>query len=109
MEARVSLEISFRSRCCMSSPAAPAFFDGEVNGQKLEVRLAEVCRIGRSDANHAVLDHGSVSRNHALVYASEAGAYHINDLGSSNGTFVNGSRVSAPTPLNDGDSITIGT
>src|SRR5258708_4364072 len=93
----------------MSTSLAPAFFDAEVNGRKLEVRLAEICRLGRGDANDLVLDAESVSRNHALVYSSDAGVYHINDLGSSNGTFVNGSRVSAPTPLEDGDSITIGT
>jgi adenylate cyclase len=93
----------------MSTTPAPAFFDGEVNGRKLEVRLAEVCRLGRDDANDLVLELASVSRNHALVYCLEAGIYYINDLNSFNGTFVNGSRVSAPTLLKDGDSITLGT
>ena len=93
----------------MSTTAAPAFFEAEVNGRKLEVRLAEVCRLGRDDANDLVLDLASVSRNHALVYSLEAGIYYINDLNSFNGTFVNGSRVSAPTLLKDGDAITLGT
>src|SRR5579863_9940585 len=93
----------------MTTPATPAFLDGEIKGQKREVRLAEVCRVGRSVTNDLVLDEESVSRNHALVYASEAGVYYINDLGSSNGTFVNGSRVSAPTQLKDGDRILFGT
>ncbi len=74
----------------------------------MEIQLAGVCRLGRSDGNDVVLDMDAVSRNHAMVYPSEAGVYHINDLGSSNGTFVNGYRVSAPTPLKDGDCITIG-
>jgi adenylate cyclase len=93
----------------MSTPHAPAFFDALVNGKKLEFRLAEVCRLGRDEANDLVLDLASVSRNHALVYSLEAGIYYINDLNSFNGTFVNGSRVSAPTLLKDGDAITLGT
>src|SRR5579863_4925301 len=93
----------------MSTAPAPAFFDAEVNGRKLEVQLAEVCRLGRDDANDLVLDLASVSRNHALVYSLDAGIYYINDLNSFNGTFVNGSRVSAPTILKDGDAITLGT
>lgn len=93
----------------MNTPATPAFLDGEIKGQKREVRLAEVCRVGRSVTNDLVLDEESVSRNHALVYASEAGVYYINDLGSSNGTFVNGSRVSAPTQLRNGDRVLFGT
>src|SRR6266852_1375148 len=87
---------------------APAFLDAEIKGQKRQVRLTAICRVGRNPGNDLVLEDESVSRNHALVYSSKAGVYHINDLGSSNGTLVNGSRVSAPTPLQDGDSILIG-
>jgi adenylate cyclase len=90
------------------APSTPAFLDAEVKGQKREVKLAEVCRVGRDRANDLVLDEESVSRNHALVYSSETGVYYINDLGSSNGTFVNGARISFPTPLKDGDKIVFG-
>lgn len=92
----------------MSTTKTPAFFDTEVDGRKLEVPVAPVCRLGRDDANDLVLDLASVSRNHALVYTLE-GAYYINDLNSFNGTFVNGLRVCAPIRLKDGDTITLGT
>src|SRR5579863_2775924 len=87
---------------------AAAFFDGEVQGKPLEVRLQGVCRFGRSDGNDVVLESESVSRNHAMVYPSDSGVYHINDLGSSNGTFVNGYRVVSPTALKNGDRVTFG-
>ena len=49
----------------------------------------------------------SVSREHARITVSPAGAV-IEDLGSTNGTFVGDRRVSEPTPLRDGDAIRIG-
>jgi adenylate cyclase len=91
-----------------STSIAPAFLDAEIEGLKLKVRLAAVCRVGRNPGNDLVLEVESVSRNHALVYSSEPGVYYINDLGSSNGTTVNGLRVSSPTLLKDGDKISFG-
>jgi adenylate cyclase len=73
-----------------------------------QVELSTLCRLGRSDENDVVLDDDATSRNHAIVYSTESGEYYINDLASSNGTFVNRKRVVAPTLLNDGDRILIG-
>jgi len=53
------------------------------------------------------LDHPHVSRLHASL-AVDSGCVVIADLGSSNGTFVNGRRLSRPTPLKPGDRIDIG-
>ena len=47
-----------------------------------------------------------MSRRHVLVMATPGG-YTIRDLGSQNGTYVNGTRVDE-SPLTDGDRITIG-
>lgn len=49
-----------------------------------------------------------VSRNHAEL-AGEGGKFKVNDLGSVNGTFVNGTRVDKPTALKSGDVIHLGT
>jgi HD-GYP domain-containing protein (c-di-GMP phosphodiesterase class II) len=49
-------------------------------------------RIGRLDNLEVAIDHPSLSRRHAEVYATERG-WMIHDLGSTNGTFVNGVRV----------------
>jgi adenylate cyclase len=55
-----------------------------------------------------LLDSRSVSRLHALIQRREAGDYSLVDLGSRNGSFVNGRRVSLPTVLNDQDRLTLG-
>jgi FHA domain-containing protein/lactonase family protein with 7-bladed beta-propeller len=49
-----------------------------------------------------------LSRRHARVSRREDGQLVIEDLGSTNGTLVNGQRISAPTPLRPGDAITVG-
>lgn len=64
-------------------------------------------RIGRDDSNHIEIRDESVSRCHAIV-TFEDGKYFIDDLGSRNGTLVNGKVVIRRTQLNDGDRIRIG-
>jgi cytochrome P450/NADPH-cytochrome P450 reductase len=63
-------------------------------------------RIGRTPDNDIVVPDPGVSRHHAEL-RSVAGAYRIVDLDSSNGTFVNGQRVTA-APLSEGDIVGIG-
>jgi pSer/pThr/pTyr-binding forkhead associated (FHA) protein len=48
-----------------------------------------------------------LSRHHVLVRRVGYGI-EVMDLGSANGTYVNGTRVRAPTPLRDGDVLRIG-
>ncbi len=65
-----------------------------------------IVRIGRGKANNIILDDLLVSRQHAEVRRTPQGA-EIIDLGSGNGTFVNGQRVSRVW-LNADDVVTIG-
>ena len=67
------------------------------------------CSIGRSATNEVVLPDDKVSRRHAMINAQGLGEFWLVDLGSSNGTYLNGRRVSQPSRLNDGDSIEIAT
>ncbi len=69
--------------------------------------LAELCRIGRSTDNDIVLDDSQASRWHARL-ESRGASCTITDLGSGNGTLVNGQAIIAPTFLTSGDIITIG-
>jgi hypothetical protein len=62
-------------------------------------RLPE-CEIALADAG--------VSRRHAEVRRGGDNTWLVSDLGSTNGTKVNGLRISAPRQLQDGDEITVG-
>jgi adenylate cyclase len=63
--------------------------------------------IGRDTGNDWELDDSRVSRNHAMIHRQESGRYHLADLGSANGTFLNGQRISQPAKLKAGDVIQI--
>jgi hypothetical protein len=62
-------------------------------------RLPE-CELALADSN--------VSRKHAEVRRGADGTWLVADLGSTNGTKVNGVRISGPRQLEDGDEITVG-
>ena len=64
-------------------------------------------RIGRAADNDLVIDDLVVSRRHAELRALPDGSYEIADLGSHNGTFLNGSPVDA-APIGAGDIVGIG-
>ena len=63
--------------------------------------------IGRSRQCDVVVDDATVSRRHAL-FSEHDGQWTVEDLGSKNGTAVNGVLVSAPTPLAAGDVVGFG-
>ncbi|WP_328744507.1 FHA domain-containing protein [Streptomyces sp. NBC_00285] len=64
-------------------------------------------RIGRADDNDLVIDDLVVSRHHAELRALPDGTYEIADLGSHNGTYLNGRPVSG-APIGPGDIVGIG-
>jgi hypothetical protein len=66
--------------------------------------------LGREPDNTVALPgDNTASRKHAVVMPGASGGWEIADSGSSNGTFVNGQRIQAPTPLAHGDEIAVGT
>jgi ABC transport system ATP-binding/permease protein len=68
---------------------------------------AGTLRIGRAEDNDIVVADPAVSRHHAEL-RNVGGQFHLVDLGSNNGTFVNGQRITA-APLSAGDVVVIGT
>src|SRR3979409_1366147 len=64
--------------------------------------------LGRAKDNNVVFASNKVSRRHALVHAQGGSEFSLVDLGSSNGTHLNGRRVIHPVALQDGDVIQIG-
>jgi len=63
--------------------------------------------LGRSQEATLQVEDEGISRRHCKVAQTESGAFQMVDLGSTNGTYVNGIRVSLIS-LNDGDKIQIG-
>jgi hypothetical protein len=78
---------------------------GSGRGQTFELR-GEV-HLGRSRTNAVSLADGKVSRNHARLDPIRS-TYILTDLGSANGTFVNGVRITQPVRLRDGDLLQAG-
>lgn len=64
--------------------------------------------IGRESKNDIVIPDINVSRVHAEIRQDESGAWILTDLGSTNGTFVNGRQIKS-TSLHDADRIIVGT
>ncbi len=67
----------------------------------------DVTNIGRDITNDIVINDREVSRHHLRLMRGSDG-YTIEDLGSTNGTFVNGKRLTGATPLKNGDMIGLG-
>jgi len=78
---------------------------GPLKGQRFP--LGERLKIGRALDNDLVLTGTQVSRQHAVIERAGQG-YKIRDLGSGNGTLVNGVLISKPTELKSGDVLQIG-
>ncbi|OKH22374.1 adenylate/guanylate cyclase domain-containing protein [Hydrococcus rivularis NIES-593] len=64
--------------------------------------------IGRGKDNDFIISDNCISRNHAILQSMGTGEFFLIDLGSRNGTFVNGRRVSIPVTLRDRDRVTFG-
>jgi ABC-type multidrug transport system ATPase subunit/pSer/pThr/pTyr-binding forkhead associated (FHA) protein len=75
--------------------------------QGLQLRGRETLSIGRDAANDLVIDHPAVSRFHSQIKLNQ-GQYTLYDLGSTNGTFVNGQLIAGNHTLRIGDAIRIG-
>ncbi|MBI5558623.1 MAG: adenylate/guanylate cyclase domain-containing protein [Deltaproteobacteria bacterium] len=65
-------------------------------------------RLGRGDGSDILLPYPWVSRQHAMIQVEANFSHNIVDLGSANGTFVNGRRIYTPTRLSSQDRINIG-
>ena len=67
-----------------------------------------VTTIGRSSMNDLPIPDKMLSRQHARIVRDGNGGLTIEDMGSRNGTFVNGEKLTALLPLKSGDRITVG-
>jgi pSer/pThr/pTyr-binding forkhead associated (FHA) protein len=63
--------------------------------------------IGRDSSNGVAINDAEISRKHSRL-SFQGGKYVLEDLGSTNGTFVNGQRLAGPVVLKPGDVIALG-
>lgn len=88
------------------TPRRAAVVEGDsLKGKTFE--LDDELMIGRAEKCHVVLDDNYVSQIHARIF-QRGDDYCVEDLGSTNGTYLNRTRVTAPTPIHRGDRIKIG-
>jgi len=87
-----------------------AFFKLVAGGEEKTWPLAgkSTYRVGRGEGSDILLPYPWVSRQHAMVQVEANSSHNIVDLGSANGTFVNGRRVYTPTRLSSNDHVKIG-
>lgn len=71
-------------------------------------KASKTILIGRSHECDIVLDHPEVSGKHAVLILTLTGTYQIQDLGSTNGTFVNGQRIEGRVDIQPGDKVVLG-
>lgn len=91
------------------SPLYLIIISGGIPGAMLQLSPSGT-RIGRSIDNTIQLPETSISRYHASILRDEEGQIRLADLGSTNGTFLNGRRLPDNTPIcvKDGDRIQFG-
>ncbi len=85
--------------------ASLKILQGTEPGREFELE-GEQWVVGRSPECDVVLDIAAVSRRHAILL-EEQGRYFVQDLGSRNGTYINGQRVADRAPIRNGDKVLV--
>src|SRR2546430_4192637 len=84
------------------------FLSGKFQGGEFPLRMNREIIIGRSSDLDMVLVEDMVPRRHAKISSTDNDVY-IQDMGSTNGTFVNGEKIAGRAQLHEGDRILVGT
>src|SRR5262245_58206508 len=84
-------------------------YQNKETSERERIFLPPNCRLiaGRADTNQIVLNDEKLSRQHCAFDSDETSVY-VEDLGSANATFMNGSRVAGRVRLRTGDIINLG-
>lgn len=89
-----------------AAPKSVVVRQGDDEAQTIPV-AGESLTIGRAESCEIVLADNYASQFHARIY-SQDGAWFVEDLGSTNGTYLNRVKVTHPSPFASGDEIRIG-
>jgi hypothetical protein len=105
---------------CMYTAGKPVLLEEKMSGERYRLVIrsgpnpgkafeltSDSVSIGREAANDIVIQDTEISRNHARIIR-RGGGFMLEDLGSTNGTFINGQHVSSPRAVVPGDEIGLG-
>jgi pSer/pThr/pTyr-binding forkhead associated (FHA) protein len=96
-----------RAKRTKGQPRVMTITNGPTAGTQAELAGGTIM-IGRGADCQLLLDDDYVSTRHARVVAGGENGVYIEDLGSTNGTYVNGMRITAPTTITLQDTVRIG-
>ncbi len=74
----------------------------------IDISSINTFKIGRLSENNLSIQNVWISRRHAMIQRESTNTYYVIDLGSANGTFVNGVQITTPTKLRSGDTLSFG-
>lgn len=92
----------------LAAPGQPIGEDRRLLAERFRIAPGAVLRIGRVAGNDIVLPTPEVSRSHCMVVLEPGRGAVVSDLGSTNGTFVEGRRVTEPVLLSDHTLLGVG-
>jgi pSer/pThr/pTyr-binding forkhead associated (FHA) protein len=89
------------------APRELVVIEGALVGTRLALDGSDPITIGRAPDSTLVLTDDYVSTHHARIFVRE-GRWLVEDLGSTNGTYLDRSKVSGPTPIGAGAKVRVG-
>lgn len=89
------------------APTKLVVTEGTLTGTTVALQ-GQTITLGRAHDSTIVLDDDYASSRHARIYPDQNGQWIVEDLGSTNGTYLDRSRLTTPTPIGPGAPIRIG-
>ncbi|WP_377270327.1 FHA domain-containing protein [Peterkaempfera sp. SMS 1(5)a] len=96
-----------QSRQRRGAPTQLVVVQGSLAGTTVALQ-GQTITLGRAHDSTIVLDDDYASSRHARIYPDQSGQWIVEDLGSTNGTYLDRQRLTAPSPLQPGMPIRIG-
>lgn len=96
-----------RGRSGRSAPTKLVVSEGSLTGTTVALQ-GQTITLGRAHDSTIVLDDDYASSRHARIFPDRDGQWIVEDLGSTNGTYLDRARLTTPTPIPPGAPIRIG-
>ena len=106
-QGRRQQEPTTAGRARRGAPTQLVVTQGSLAGTTVALQ-GQTIPLGRPHASTIVLDDDYASSRHARIYPDQSGQWIVEDLNSTNGTYLDRMRLTSPTPLQPGVAIRIG-